>query len=130
MFKNGDLFAKADFEINIRNRTITCPSGLQTLGFELGTTVKFDANTCDSCPARSLCTKSKPGAGRSVAIGVDEPLQQRMRKLLQTPAGRDRFQTVRRSRRRLHLRDQRSLGVQLVLVPVIRNERPRSTRPN
>jgi len=96
MFKNGELFAKADFEINIRDRTITCPSGLQTLRFDLGMTVKFDAKTCDSCPVRSLCTKTQPGTGRSVTIGADEPLQQRMRKLLKTPAGRERFR--RRSR--------------------------------
>jgi len=96
MFKNGDLFAKADFAINIRDRTITCPSGLQTLQFEFGTTVKFDGEICDSCPVRSLCTKTKPGTGRSVTIAADEPLQQRMRKLLQTPTGRQRFR--RRSR--------------------------------
>ncbi len=96
MFKNGDLFAKADFEINIRDRTITCPSGLQTMRFELGMTVRFDANTCDNCPVRSLCTMTKPGTGRSVTIAADEPLQQRMRKLLKTSAGRERFR--RRSR--------------------------------
>lgn len=96
MFKNGELFAKADFEINIRDRTITCPAGLQTLRFDLGTTVKFETKTCDSCPVRSLCTMTKPGTGRSVTIGADEPLQQRMRKLLKTPAGRERFR--RRSR--------------------------------
>ncbi len=96
MFKNGGLFPKAAFEINIRDRTITCPSGLQTQEFQFGMNVQFDAETCDSCPVRSLCTKTRPGAGRSVAIATDEPLQQRMRKLLQTPAGRERLR--RRSR--------------------------------
>jgi hypothetical protein len=43
MFKNGELFSKADFDLNLRNRTITCPSGLQTQRFALGTTVKFDS---------------------------------------------------------------------------------------
>jgi hypothetical protein len=96
MMKNGGLFSKTDFDFNLRDRTITCPSGLQTKHFELGTKVEFDADTCDQCPVRAMCTKSKSGTGRSVAIGKDEPLQQRMRKLLKTPSGRARLR--RRSR--------------------------------
>ena len=96
MFKNGELFSKADFDLNLRNRTITCPSGLQTLRFELGTTVVFDSDICDNCPVRSLCTKARLGRGRHVRITVDEQLQQRMRKLLQTRAGRQQLR--RRSR--------------------------------
>jgi hypothetical protein len=91
MVKNGGLFTKADFVINMQARTITCPSGLQTLPFELGTTVEFDAESCDCCPVRSLCTRARAGTGRSVAIAADEQLQQRMRKLLKTPAGRQRL---------------------------------------
>ena len=119
-FKNGDLFAKADFEINIRNRTITCPSGLQTLRFDLGTTVKFDAEICDDCPVRALCTKTKSGTARSVAIAADEPLQQRMRKLQKTPAGRERL--------------RRRSGVEHRLAQVTRRQgrraRYRGTRKN
>lgn len=89
--RNGDLFPKTDFDINLRNRTITCPAGLQTLRFELGTKVQFDPQTCDTCPVRSLCTAAQPGTGRSVAIANDEPLQKQMRKLQQTPAGRARL---------------------------------------
>jgi Transposase DDE domain len=100
MFKNGGLFTKADFVINMRDRTITCPSGLQTQPFELGTEVKFDAETCDGCPVRSLCTRARMGTGRCVAIAADEQLQQRMRKLLKTPAGR------RRLRRRARIEHQ------------------------
>ncbi len=87
MFKNGELFSKADFDLNLRDRTITCPSGLQTERFALGTTVEFDSEICDSCPVRSLCTKASVGTGRSVATAVDEQLQQRMRKLLETRRG-------------------------------------------
>jgi hypothetical protein len=96
MVKNGGLFTKAHFEINMRDRTITCPSGLQTLRFEVGTQVEFDAETCDRCPVRSECTRAKAGTGRSVAIAADEQLQHRMRKLLKTPSGRARLR--RRSR--------------------------------
>lgn len=98
---NGDLFPKSDFDINIRNRTITCPSGLQTQHFELGTTVNFNAETCDACPLRPICTTAKPGTGRSVLIGVDEPLQQRMRKLQRTPAGRAKLRARSRVEHRL-----------------------------
>ena len=86
--RNGDLFTKASFNINIRDRIITCPSGLQTVHFELGTNVQFEPNTCDSCPVRALCTDARAGTGRSVSIAEDEPFQQRMRKLLSTSDGR------------------------------------------
>ena len=88
MTKNGDLFAKHQFEINIRDRLVTCPSGLQTLPIEFGATVKFDAATCQACPVRSLCTTARPENGRSLSIAEDEPLQQRMRKLQRTAPGR------------------------------------------
>jgi hypothetical protein len=88
MSRNGGLFPKALFKMNMRDRTITCPSGLQVAGFELGETVKFDAETCRTCPVRSLCTNARPETGRTLSIAADEPLQHRMRKLQQTKAGR------------------------------------------
>ena len=89
--RNGDLFGKADFDINMRDRLITCPSGLQMLRFNLGSVVKFDAQTCDACPVRSQCTEVRPGKGRTVMIAEDEPLQHRMRKLQKTSAGREKL---------------------------------------
>lgn len=88
-FSNRGLFAKADFDINIRNRTITCPRG-QTQRFEFGTTVSFDGPTCRMCPVRTKCTKAK-GRGRQVSIASDEALQQRLRHLIATPRGRERL---------------------------------------
>ncbi|HET6339286.1 MAG TPA: IS1182 family transposase [Polyangiales bacterium] len=88
-FSNRGLFAKADFDINIRDRTITCPQG-QTQHFTLGTTVSFDGATCRSCPARAKCTKAED-RGRQVRIAPDEALQQRLRHLVATPTGRDRL---------------------------------------
>jgi hypothetical protein len=88
-FANRGLFAKADFDINIRDRTITCPQG-QTQRFEFGATVSFDGPTCRTCPARAKCTKAK-GRGRQVSIASDEALQQRLRHLVATPRGRARL---------------------------------------
>jgi len=88
-FSNRGLFAKADFDINIRDRTITCPQG-QTQRFEFGTTVSFDGPTCRTCPVRAKCTKAKD-RGRQVSIASDEALQQRLRHLIATPRGRERL---------------------------------------
>ena len=86
---NGGLFAKSDFDINIRDRTITCPRG-QTQSFEFGTTVSFDGPTCRTCPSRAQCTNAK-GRGRQVSIASDEALQQRLHHLIATPRGRERL---------------------------------------
>jgi len=85
--RNGQHFPKSSFDINIRNRTITCPEG-RTEPFHFGTTVEFDPEHCDSCPSRARCTDSSPGHGRTVSIADNEALQKRLRKLTQTAAGR------------------------------------------
>ena len=86
----GELFSKQDFSINLRKKTITCPAG-STESFELGSTVKFDAATCASCPMRAKCTTAAPEQGRTVTIAHDEPLQQKLRKAASTKAGRERL---------------------------------------
>jgi hypothetical protein len=85
--RNGSLFPKAAFTINIRNRTIACPNG-QVHGFSFGTVVEFDPDICDRCPRRAQCTTAELGHGRTVAIAENEPLQQRLRKQIQTAVGR------------------------------------------
>jgi hypothetical protein len=84
---NGRLFPKSAFTLNLRNRTITCPNG-QVHGFSVGTVVEFDPDVCDRCPLRAQCTTAELGHGRTVAIAENEQLQQRLRKQLQTAAGR------------------------------------------
>ena len=84
------LFGKADFKINIRDRTITCPAA-QTEHFELGQRVQFDPDKCGTCPVRCSCTDSAPGKGRTVQIADDEQRQQRLRKLQATRKGREKF---------------------------------------
>ena len=85
--RNGRLFPKSAFTLNIRDRTIACPHG-QVQGFSFGTVVEFDPDVCDRCPLRAQCTTAKCGHGRSVAIAENEPLQQRLRKQIRTSAGR------------------------------------------
>ena len=88
-FSNRGLFAKSDFDINIRDRTITCPQG-QTQPFAFESTVSFDGKTCRVCPMREKCTNATD-RGRQVRIAPDEALQQRLRHLVATPTGRDRL---------------------------------------
>ena len=85
--RNGQHFGKSLFQINIRNRTITCPEG-QTERFAFGTTVEFDAELCDRCKRRDLCTDAAPGHGRTVSIAENEARQKRLRIQLATPTGR------------------------------------------
>jgi hypothetical protein len=85
--KNGEHFSKTAFEINMRDRTITCPAGEQQR-FTLDSTVEFPAATCHACPLRAKCTDAGPGRGRKVAIAANEPLQHQLRKRAATPSGR------------------------------------------
>ena len=87
---NNGLFSKVDFNINVRDKAITCPGG-QTKPIEFGKTVKFDAKVCDKCPMRSECTTAQPGRGRTVHIAADEKLQKRLRKKEATAKGREQL---------------------------------------
>ena len=88
--RNGKLFPKSRFDINVRSRTITCPAN-KTQRFDFGTTVEFDADDCDRCLLRDQCTDASLGHGRTVSIAENEALQKRLRKLSQTAAGRARL---------------------------------------
>lgn len=88
--RNGKLFSKTDFKINMRDMTITCPAG-EVERIDLGADVEFDAQACDRCPLRAQCTTAAPGTGRSVTIADNERLQHRLRKLVATPRGRERL---------------------------------------
>jgi len=90
--RNGNLFAKSEFRINLRRGTITCPAG-QTQRARLGSVVQFDPATCDRCSLRDRCTDAARGHGRTVSIAPDEPLQQRLQKQAATPLGRFRLRT-------------------------------------
>lgn len=81
------LFSKADFDIDLRSKTITCPAG-QVERFEPGETVHFDPDVCGACPLRASCTQAAAGKGRSVSVAEDEALQKKFRRLQETPSGR------------------------------------------
>ena len=82
------LFGKRDFEVNIRDGTITCPAG-EVEAFEPGAVVHFDPEACGPCPLRANCTQAASGKGRTVTMGDDEPLQKKLRKLQHTRTGRE-----------------------------------------
>ncbi len=82
------LFSKADFRINLRARTVTCPAG-EVESFEPGgDTVHFDPEVCGACPVRANCTLAASGKGRSVSVAADEAQQRKYRKLQTSPSGR------------------------------------------
>jgi hypothetical protein len=114
--KGGELFTKADFRLNLRDLTITCPAN-EVRSFRLGNTIEFDPARCDHCPMRAQCTKRPLGHGRQVKIAEDEKLQQRLRKQIATKTGRARLRLrVRVEHRLAHIvrrqgRRARYLGV-------------------
>lgn len=87
---NNGLFAKTDFDINVKDNIITCPNG-QSMPLQFGQTVAFDAEVCAPCPLRSQCTTAKPDRGRTVRIAHDERLQKRLRKQVATTRGRQKL---------------------------------------
>lgn len=84
------LFTKADFKIDMRGLTITCPAG-EVEQIETGEVVEFDPDVCGSCAMRKNCTMAAPEHGRTISIGQDEQLQHRLRKLQATRSGRERL---------------------------------------
>lgn len=81
------LFSKADFHIDLRARTVTCPAG-EVESFELGQSVHFAPEACGACPLRGNCTEAAVGRGRSISIATDERLQKKLRTLQASPKGR------------------------------------------
>jgi len=86
---NPELFTKQDFHVDMRRLTITCPAG-QTERFTTGQTVEFDPETCGRCRLRAQCTMATT-SGRTVSVAEDERLQQRLRKMIATPKGRQQL---------------------------------------
>jgi hypothetical protein len=123
--RNGKLFSKSEFTINMRNRTIECPAG-EVEYFVPGSVVEFDPEACARCPQRDRCTMASPSSGRTVSIAEDEQLQQRLRKLIASPKGRDLLrERVAVEHRLAHLgrkqgRRARYLGVRKNLFDVRR----------
>jgi hypothetical protein len=81
------LFSKADFTIDLRAKTVTCPAG-QVEPFEPGETVHFDPEACGACSLRASCTLAASGRGCSISVAKDESAQRRFRKLQKSRPGR------------------------------------------
>ena len=88
--RNGDLFSKEEFKLDLRAKTITCPAG-EIERIEYGKTTKFDPEACDSCSLREQCTSAAEGTGRRVNIMKNERLQKKLRMMSESKAGRERF---------------------------------------
>lgn len=88
--RNGALFSKAEFRIDLRAKTITCPSG-HSESLKLGATVEFAPEVCAKCPLRDQCTDADIEHGRTVSINENELLQEKLRRLAATKAGRRRL---------------------------------------
>ena len=88
--RNGEYFTKQDFRLNLQDRTIVCPAG-QVQPIVFGETTRFPAEVCKVCPMRPKCTNAKGNRGRTVSIARDEPLQQELHAIENTPAGRERL---------------------------------------
>jgi hypothetical protein len=88
--RNGELFTKEDFMLDLRSKRVVCPTGcIETI--EFGKPVKFDPFACARCPLRHMCTNARLGHGRTLSIAKDERLQKRLRKMEKTKPGRQKF---------------------------------------
>lgn len=85
------LYAKHDFEIDLETMEIRCPADHAAPIGSLGSVVEFPASACDSCALRAHCTERQAGRGRTVRIAEDEPLQQHLRRYVDTPEGREKL---------------------------------------
>lgn len=85
--RNGELFSKRDFDIDLEASTVRCPAGESK---EIsGNVVRFPAATCDACDLRERCTRAQSGRGRSVSIHPQERLHQQLDQEKRTPEGRE-----------------------------------------
>lgn len=80
-------FTKADFNLDFRRNTVTCPAG-EVRPIVLGEKLSFGRRTCEPCALRDQCT-ADTWHGRQFSVRHDEPMQQKFRALIATPAGRD-----------------------------------------
>ena len=84
--RNGGMFTKRDFEIDLENSRVTCPAG--TTMPITGKIVRFPKSACESCSLRSNCTRAKEGRGRTLSIHEQEDLHQDLAKRKATAEGR------------------------------------------
>lgn len=84
--RNADRYPKTAFGIDLSTATVRCPEG--ALAPIQGELARFDARTCDVCPARPRCTRAAPGRGRTISIHPDEAMLVQLRTLKASSEGR------------------------------------------
>jgi IS5 family transposase len=90
--RNGDLFDKGDFQIDLVEKTIRCPEG-SAVPLRLGANAHFPAAKCDPCSQRDACTRAKAGRGRRLSIHPNEPFMLELRSKAKSPEGRANLRT-------------------------------------
>ena len=81
-------FTKDDFEINLENKTITCPAN-HAIDIKKAGPHKFPAETCNECILRAQCTSS--ASGRVVTIHEHEAILQKARQEQETDAFKEEY---------------------------------------
>lgn len=86
--RNGDLFTKDDFEIDLIGKRVTCPAGNCAEIKPGASGVRFAPAICAACELRDSCTHADRSRGRSVAIHPQEQMLIQLRAATKTPDGR------------------------------------------
>jgi Transposase DDE domain/Transposase domain (DUF772) len=92
---NHGLFTKADFDIDLAKKSVTCPNDV-VVPLRLGSVLHFPDATCAACAKRAACTRAKH-TGRSLSIHDNEDFLLELRAARRTPEGRQR------ARARIHV---------------------------
>lgn len=90
-----ERFGKADFCFDFSSDTVTCPAGSiapirQTMP-EQPKRATFATATCQACPLKAQCLPPSAKSGRALTLHSAEPLLSELRKMRQTPEGRQRL---------------------------------------
>lgn len=83
--KNPGRFSKREFEIDLRRRLVTCPSG-ETARFTKRKRLAIFGESCQACELRTRCTDSP--TGRSIRVHEQESLLRRLVTRSATKRGR------------------------------------------
>jgi len=98
----GGRYAKADFDVDLQEGTVTCPAG-HTVTQSRGKTdekgrvwqlFEFPRRLCQGCPRRGRCTTAQR-TGRTVRLHPQEALLQSARQEQRTNAFRERYNQAR-----------------------------------